>query len=152
VTEPLIYPHFSGKDEIFTMILKRGFEVYLSRLASAGAAAGSGLETIERIIDMHLAIIDEMPAVTFLIIDTCPSRLNDPGDLCTKGILEARCRLTDILTCCLEEGMASGEFVQLPVTETVRLFLAGLNGLMRQCALGLESLENMNAAVKDFIC
>jgi AcrR family transcriptional regulator len=150
VTESLIYYHFSGKEEIFTTILRRGFEVYLSRLETAGAAAGSAFETLERIVDMHLAIVDEMPAEAFLIIDTCPSRLNDPGDLCTKQILEARHRLTDLLTRCLGEGMASGEFVQLPVPETVGLFLAGLNGLIRQRALGLESFENMNGAVKDF--
>ena len=32
VTEPLIYYHFKGKDELFTSIIQTGFTEYLSRI------------------------------------------------------------------------------------------------------------------------
>jgi AcrR family transcriptional regulator len=61
VTEPLIYYHFTGKDEIYTSILTSIFEDYFSRLKELQGKTATQFEKIENLFRLHFQIIDKMP-------------------------------------------------------------------------------------------
>ena len=150
VTEPLIYYHFEGKDDLFTHIIRNGYEIYFTRLASLNQKTSTQFEKIENLFTLHFDFIKEMPDEIYLFVSTCPTKLKDAKHVCTQNIEKQRKWLTSYLRKCIKEGMASGEFKKMPVTETVTLLLAFINGIIRQRTLKMESLRGMKTAVVDF--
>jgi AcrR family transcriptional regulator len=142
-TEPLIYYHFKGKDEIFTNILRSGFELYVARIAALPSNTPSEFAKIANLIMLHLAIVDEKPDEIFLIVSTCPSRLNDPDGVCASIVKEQRRLLNEYLAACLHKGIRDGEFHDVPVEATANLIIAMLNGLLRQRSLRIERIHDM---------
>ncbi len=53
VTEPLIYYHFDGKDDLFAEILKSTFGNYCRGLDSVDNPAETQFEKLERLISIH---------------------------------------------------------------------------------------------------
>jgi len=150
VTEPLIYYHFKGKDELFTSILQSAFEKYFSRLDDLPLPTVIQFEQIENLINLHFAIIDEMPNETFLVMNTCPAKLNDPDHVCRANIDRQKEWLTEYLTHCLEEGIDRKEFIELSIAPTVELLLGVISGITRRRALKLDSNRQVRAATIDF--
>jgi AcrR family transcriptional regulator len=54
VTEPLIYYHFKGKDELFTHSLELAFKEYFSRLDELPKHTSTEFQKIAGLIDLHL--------------------------------------------------------------------------------------------------
>lgn len=150
VTEPLIYYHFKGKDDIFTRILKDCVENYFDRLQELKENKVSRFELIEELIVLHYELVEAMPNEAYLIFSTCPSRLKDPADYCAETIRKHREKVFGYLEDCLKDGIESGVFVNVPVEETAMLILALINGLVRQRALGMEQLETMRGTAIEF--
>jgi AcrR family transcriptional regulator len=150
VTEPLIYYHFKGKDDIFTRILKGCVEDYFERLETLKKSNASRFEVIEKLVVLHYDLVEAMPNEAYLIFSTCPSRLKDPSDYCAATIRKHRKQVLAYLTDCLKEGVKAGVFVKMPIEETAMLILALINGLVRQRALGMEKLETMRRTAIEF--
>ena len=150
ITEPVIYYHFTGKDELFTGIIASAFETFFAHLDDLPENTDTEFEKIENLIALHFDIVKEMPDKIYLAISTCPARLKDPDDICRKSVEEVRHRLNTYLTACLEAGMATGEFTTVPVYATVNLIVALLNGLMRQRSLRFEEVEGIKETAVEF--
>ena len=150
ITEPVIYYHFTGKDELFTGIIASTFETFFAHLDDLPENTDTEFEKIENLIALHFDIVKEMPHEIYLAVSTCPTRLKDPDDICRKSIEEVRRRLNTYLTACLEAGMATGEFHTVPVHATVNLIGAMLNGLIRQRGLKFEEVEGIKETAVDF--
>jgi len=150
VTEPLIYYHFKGKDDIFTRILNGCVDSYFLRLEELKKSQASRFEMIEKLIVLHYDLVEEMPSEAYLIFSTCPSRLKDPSDYCAETIRKHRKQVLGYLDECLKDGIRAGIFVKVPVEETASLILALISGLVRQRALGLEKLETMRRTAIEF--
>ena len=149
-TEPLLYYHFSGKDELFFTIIAATFDIYFTRLGTLDRRTRTQFEKIEDLIALHFDLVKEMPDEIYLVVSTCPARLKDAGDVCRTNIEKQRAYLNRMLTDCLETGIASGEFHPVPVVETVNLIIAMINGLLRQRGLKLEEVKGMKAAAVAF--
>ena len=149
-TEPMIYYHFKGKDDLFTQILERASQEYFSRLKRLPGDTTTQFEKIANLISLHFRFVRDMPNETFLIASTCPARLNDPASICKKIVEQQRFWLTDYLTICLEKGVRGGEFQSVSVPATVNIFIALLNGLTRQRGLGLEKVEGLREEAISF--
>lgn len=149
ITEPLIYYHFKGKDELFTHILKSTFDEYFSRLQALESDTQTEFERIENLINLHLQIVDEMPQEIRLIVSTCPAKLKDPANVCVTAIQEHRRWHISYLTRCIERGIKTEEFLKVPVNKTVNLILALINGLVRQRAYGWTEID-MRTVASDF--
>jgi hypothetical protein len=108
-----------------------------------------GIKTVS-FIEVHFQIVKDMPDEIYLLISTCPARLNDPSDICAKNIRDFRRWLMSYLTRCLAKGINSGEFAKVPVKPTANLLLAMINGLVRQRVLNLNRLKNMKKTAVDF--
>lgn len=143
ITEPVIYYHFKGKDNLFTTILSSTFDKYFSRLEDLKNNTPTEFEKIENLIGLHFQFVEELPDEIYLAVSTCPARLKDPEDVCAKNIQKQRPWLTSFLADCLERGIEGGEFNKIPVTETVGLLIAMINGLIRQRGLHVENLEGI---------
>jgi AcrR family transcriptional regulator len=150
VTEPLIYYHFKGKDELFSHILETSFKEYFSRLETLERETGTQFKRIETLLDFHFQFLEEMPDETYIGVSTCPAKLRDPEHICTKNIQRQRDRLKAYLTECLKKGIKSGEFNRVPVPETVDLLIAMINGLTRQRGLHLEEKNGMRDVTVEF--
>ena len=150
VTEPLIYYHFEGKDDLFTHIIHNGFEAYFARLESLKRETSTQFEKIENLFTLHFDFIKERPDEIYLVVSACPARLKDPNHICTQKVDRQRKWLKTYLRKCIKEGIASGEFKKMPVSDTVTLLLALINGIIRQRTLKFESGRGMKKAVVDF--
>jgi len=150
VTEPLIYYHFKGKDDLFSHILENSFKEYFAGLESLQKKSGPHFERIEALIDFHFRFVEEMPDETYMGVTICPARLKDPKHICTKMIHRQMELLNAYLKDCLEEGIKSGEFSQVPVPDTVNLLMGMMIGVLRQRGLGFEHVSGMRDVLVDF--
>jgi AcrR family transcriptional regulator len=150
VTEPLIYYHFSGKDELFTRLIENIFAKYFTRIDELERKTDTAFEQIRRLIELQFDIIDEMPDEVHLIAGACPARLNDPDGICARGIREFHRRHKSYLERCLAEGITAGDFVDLPVEETAELLVASINGIIRYQVLNPGRSEDMRQTAVEF--
>jgi AcrR family transcriptional regulator len=150
VTEPLIYYHFSGKDELFTRLIENIFAQYFARIDALEQRTGSAFEQIRRLIELQFDVIDEMPDEVHLIAGACPARLNDPDGICVRGIREFQKRHKAYLKRYLAEGIAAGDFVPLPVEATADLLVASINGIIRYQVLNPGRSEAMRQTAVEF--
>jgi AcrR family transcriptional regulator len=150
ITEPVIYYHFKGKDELFTNIITSTFETFFAHLDDLPEKTDTEFEKIENLIALHFDIVRKMPDDIYLAVSACPARLKDPDDICRKSIQEVRRRLKNYLTECLEAGMAAGEFYTVPKDATVNLIVAMLNGLIRERGLKFKEVEGIKETTVEF--
>jgi len=146
VTEPLIYYHFKGKDELFTQIIAATFSEYFSRIDDLEQNPDSSFGQIQKLIELQYDIAEEMPDEVQLIANTCPARLNDPEHICAENVKEYRRRLMTYLNHSLWEGIETGEFTPVPLEETATLILSVINGIVRHRVTN----KNMSEAAVDF--
>jgi AcrR family transcriptional regulator len=150
VTEPLIYYHFKGKDDLFTRIIESTFGQYFGRIDALEQSTDGAFEQIRKLIELQFDIIDEMADEVHLIASACPARLNDPEDICTRGIREFHKRHRAYLTRYLAEGIEAGDFALLPVEETAELLVAAINGIIRYQVLNPGRSEAMRRTAVEF--
>jgi AcrR family transcriptional regulator len=135
VTEPLIYYHFKGKEELFTHILEAAFDEYFRRLESLRRDTATQFEKIENLLEMNQRAVEDMPRRIRLIMSSCPARIKDPHHICYTRMRAIYDWLLAYLSECLEQGIASGEFVPVPVRDTAQVIMALINGMNRQRSL-----------------
>ena len=75
IKEPLIFYHFKGKEGLFTTILTAVFERLFSKLDALQEDSMGPFEKIERIIEVHFEIVEEMTHETAVAIRACPADL-----------------------------------------------------------------------------
>jgi len=149
-TEPLIYYHFKGKDDLFTRIIGATFSEYFSRIDALEKNQDSPFGQIQKLIELQYDIAEEMPDEVQLVANACPARLNDPEDICAGNVKEYRRRLLGYLTRSISEGAKSGEFQQVPVEETAILILSVINGIVRYSRMNPDPEKNLRKAAVDF--
>jgi AcrR family transcriptional regulator len=135
VTEPLIYYHFKGKEELFTHILNDAFDEYMTRLESLPADTADEFTQIENLIAASQEAVAEMPRRIRLVMSSCPARIKDADHVCSNRMRGIFDWYKNYLAGCLERGIASGEFVAVPVRETVYVLISMINGMIRQHSL-----------------
>lgn len=135
VTEPLIYYHFRGKEELFTHILSEAFDTYYARLQSLEEETETEFLKIEKLIRLNQQLVEEMPRRLRLILSACPARIKDPDHICQSKIRSIFNWHYDFLKRSLTRGMRTGEFIKVPVEETANLLICLLNGLSRRRSL-----------------
>lgn len=149
VTEPLIYYHFKGKEELFTHILKGAFDEYVGRLEALPLDTPTEFEKIENLIHVTQQAVEEMPRRTRLVMSSCPARIKDPEHVCYSRMIDIYEWHYDYLIRCLETGIASGEFCEVPINETAYVLISMINGMSRQHSLlkGRGIAQTRQAAV-----
>jgi AcrR family transcriptional regulator len=133
-TEPLLYYHFAGKDEIYTSILTSIFEDYFSRLKALQGKTDTQFEKIENLFELHFQLIAKMPDEMSLIVSNKPAKLNDHGNIYTKNTQNQRKRLNYYLSNCLKKGVQTGEFKKMPVKEITSILMMMVDGVLRKSA------------------
>lgn len=136
VTEPLLYYHFTGKEEIFTDIIRRIFEEYSEMIANLPEHTENEFEKISNLIELHLTLADTRPNDGRLIMANCPSKLKNDRHICQQIIYKQQEMLTSYLRDCLNKGNASGEFDAHPVDDIIIVILCLINGILRKKLLG----------------
>jgi AcrR family transcriptional regulator len=150
VTEPLIYYHFEGKEDLFTRILEYGISSYLSCIDGLEQDNLAPFDRLRRLIELQFDVVADMPDEMYLIVSVCPVRLSEPGDICDRGLREYRRRLTQYLSRSIEGGVTSGAFVPVPVVETALMLFAFISGIMRYAAMNPGNKENVCQTAVDF--
>ena len=135
VTEPLIYYHFKGKEELFTYILNDAFDEYVARLEAIPQDTATEFSKIENLIHATQQAVEDMPRRTRLVMSSCPARIKDPDHVCYSRMIDIYGWYETYLTHCLEKGIATGEFQKVPVAETAFILISMINGMSRQHSL-----------------
>jgi len=150
ITEPVIYYHFTGKDELFTGIISETFARYFAQLDGLPQKTRTEFEKIANLIALHLDIVEKMPDQIYLAAAACPTRLKDPDGVCRRNIETMHRRLKNYLAGCLEAGIARGEFYPVDVASTVDLLIILLEGLLRQKGLKVMKIKGIKQTAVDF--
>jgi AcrR family transcriptional regulator len=150
VTEPLLYYHFKGKDELYTSILASAFEEYFSRLKDLKKETATYFEKIENIIALQFQLVDEKPHEFYLTISTYPTRLKDPDNVYQKYTKRQKSWFKSYFSDCLKKGIASGEFAKVPVEGTVNILTLLVKEILRQQSFSAKADKKTIQAVIDF--
>ncbi|RZB36279.1 MAG: hypothetical protein SRB2_02104 [Desulfobacteraceae bacterium Eth-SRB2] len=150
ITEPVIYYHFTAKDQLFTGIISETFARYFAHLDGLPQKTRTEFEKIANLIALHLDIVEEMPDQIYLAASACPARLKDPDGVCRRNIETMHRRLKNYLTGGLEAGIAWGEFYPVNVAATVDLLIILLVGLLRQKGLKVMQIKGIKQTAMDF--
>ena len=150
ITEPLIYYHFGGKDELFTHILSMAFSLYFERFDALPENSSTELDRITNLFEMQYQIVDDLPDMMRLIVSSCPTKLNDPESVCLKNYKKAHQALFDYFSECLERGVETKEFRQTPISGTANMLVALTNGLLRQRIYKLANTDGVKEATVEF--
>ena len=70
--------------------------------------------------------------------------------MCRENVKRWRDRIKSYLTDCLTDGIKSGEFIDVPVQETVNMLIALINGLIRQQVRKMDNLTGVKDAAVAF--
>jgi AcrR family transcriptional regulator len=150
VTEPLLYYHFEGKDELYTSILASAFEEYFKRLKDLKKETATYFEKIENIIALQFQLVDEKPHEFYLTISSYPARLKDPGNVYKKNTKRLKTWFKSYFTDCLKKGIKSGEFVKVPVNETANILTLLVREILRQQSFSAKANKKTTQSVIDF--
>ena len=150
VTEPLLYYHFKGKDELYTSILASAFEEYLLRLKELKKETATSFEKIENIIALQFQLVSEKPYEFYLTISTYPTRLKDPDNVFKKNTTRLKRWLKSYLSDCLKKGIKSGEFVKVPVDATVDILMLFVKDILRQRSFSAKANKKTIQSTIDF--
>jgi len=142
-TEPLVYCHFKGKDDLFTRIINTTFSIYFSRIDELEKNPDTPFGQIQKLIELQYDIAEEMPDEVQLIASACPARLNDPEDICAGNVKEYRRRLLGYLIRNISDGVGSGVFENVPAEETAIMILSVINGIVRYKKLNGDPKNNL---------
>ena len=85
-----------------------------------------------------------------ILLRTCPARLEDPDDTCTRIYRQARSTLKALISGVLEKGIRLDEFRGVDVDATSNMLIAMLNGLMRQQIAEMDTFKGVEAATIGF--
>jgi AcrR family transcriptional regulator len=150
VTEPLLYYHFKGKDELYTSILNSVFNEYFVRLESLKVETQTWFDKIANIIALHYQLIEEKPYEFYLTITPYPTRLKDPEDVYNKNMKRQADWFKTYFSNCLRKGMKSGEFVKVPVPDTINLLVLLVKDILRQQGVSSKANKKARNAMIDF--
>jgi len=93
---------------------------------------------------------EEIPDEVQLIANACPTRLNDPEDICARNVKEYRRRLLGYLTRSISERAETGEFAKVPAEETAIMILSVINGIVRYKKMNNDPQRNLHKAAVGF--
>jgi len=139
-TEPLLYYHFTGKDEIYTSILISVHEEYFSHLKTLQGGTDTQFERIENLFKLHFQLISQNPDEMVLMVTSRPAKLNDPENVCSKNAQSRIKRLRYYLSNCLKKGIKSNEFNKLRTKETTDTLMILIDGILQQGAKAKKKL------------
>ncbi len=132
VTEPLLYYHFTGKDEIYTSILDSVFSDYFKQLEVLKKETKTIFEKIESLFLVHFILVKKMPNEMALILSPRPAKLNDPDNIYAKNTKRHKRWLKSYIGDCLKKGIDSGEFNPVQVKETTSIVIMMLNEILQK--------------------
>ncbi len=150
VTEPTVFYHYKNKSNFFNTILEDASRCYFGRLDALKLSGRTAFDSLVAVIKLHFAVVIDEPEYMRILLRTCPARLKDPNDTCTKIYRNARARLKELIRSVLENGIRSGEFRDVDIGATSNMLLAMLNGLMRQQIAGMDKLKSVEATTVAF--
>lgn len=131
VTEPLLYYHFTGKDEIYTSILDSIFTDYFKQLEVLKNETKSIFEKIENLFSLHFRLVKKMPHEMALVGSAKPAKLSDPANIYGKNNNRYKRWLKSYIDKSLKKGIDTGEFNQVPIKETTSLIIMLLSAILQ---------------------
>lgn len=150
VTEPLLYYHFQGKDELYTSILTSAYDEYFARLEDLKKDTATYFEKIENIMTLHFQLVEEKPYEFYLTISNYPTRLKDPDNVYKKNTQRQKNWYKSYFTDCLKKGIKTKEFVKVPVNETVNILTLLVRDILRQQSFAPKADKKTIQSVLNF--
>ena len=124
ITEPSVYYYYKNKTLLFSAVLELASNAYKSGIDVLKPSDQSCFSMIEALIRFHTAIIDKNYDYMRILLRTCPKRLSDENDHCTKIYRDARAKLKELIGETLKKGINTKEFNDVDVDPTSNMLIA----------------------------
>ncbi|WP_291322656.1 TetR/AcrR family transcriptional regulator [Desulfonatronospira sp.] len=132
VTEPLLYYHFKGKEDIFSKIIHDVFKEYAQAIEDLPKNTDTEFEKLANLIRFHMHIAEKRPREARLLLANCPLKLLQRNHAC-KEIMESQHEIVQgYIQQCLEAGNAKGEFDAQPVDHMAIILFSLVNEILRR--------------------
>ena len=141
-SQPVLYSHFQGKDEIVGAVALEGFADLTAAVRQAVSAGGAGRAAVTALADTYLAFAASHPAV-YDAMFSLRNRLAFADDTTPAPLSEAFTALLDVL------GEFAGEFSPEVFTEVGWAALHGIVTLTRAGRLPPEQTSQRLAILVD---
>ncbi|WP_291318606.1 TetR/AcrR family transcriptional regulator [Desulfonatronospira sp.] len=149
VTEPLLYYHFKGKDDIFSKIIHDVFNEYAQAIEDLPKNTDTEFEKIANLVRLHSQIAEEHPQSAMLFLSNCPSKLLHEHHTCRDILEKQQEMVSSYIQSCLEAGNAKKEFDVHPVEQTTLILLCLINEFMRMKTTRKKRYQpNMQATIE----
>ena len=93
VTEPAVFYYFKNKNDLFSNVLEEASKAYFDHIDAVELNAPTAFESLADLIRIHFAIVAEDPEFMRILLRTCPARLDDLENTCTKIYRQTRSKL-----------------------------------------------------------
>ncbi len=150
VTEPLLYYHFQGKEEIFTTIIQEAFQEYVRQIHSLPGNTKTEFEKIASLIRLHMHIGETDSPDFKLIMSNCPSKLVSKKHACRDIQQKQQEIVSSYIRDCLEAGNAKGEFEAQPVDHMTLILLSLINEFLYMKIMSKKQFQPDEQSVMEF--
>ncbi len=138
VTEPLLYYHFQGKEDVFSVIISNIFQEYIQEIENLPDNTETEFEKLVNLIRLHTHIAEQRPRDAKLLLANCPIKLLDKNHVCIEIMEKQHEIVQGYIRNCLEAGRAKGEFKADPVDHMAIILFSLINEILRRKTLGQD--------------
>lgn len=150
VSEGIIFYYFKNKEGILVELLNRVFGEYLEGLRRVSGEAATGMEALERVIDLHFSLVRDKARLIMLLVRDFPASLTTGASPHSQAMNAQLIQISEVFAQCLLRGREDGSMRQCPVTETTHLLRSLLNGTTRANLLGLARDQDLSGECLEF--
>lgn len=151
VTEPLIYYHFKGKQEIFNHIKKMASDDFISRFNSLEKKTSTGFERIDIFITFYFDFLLERPFNAFLCLGQHPFKFKNGNKEFLQKAEEIDTKIFKYLMTTIKKGIKTGEFNKVPITNTAYLISVMLKSFLLENYKNMKHIKKLKKATIAFI-
>ncbi len=131
LSEGNLYRHFESKHDLLVKIMHRIYDLYTEMLGEYLDKPSEPLAMIEGVFKFYADFIRKYPQEAQVLTRVCPFLLEDKDIPCKALVSEQHKMIRSTLEKAVQDGVESGQFVDLDVRDTARVLSFLLHGYLR---------------------
>ena len=150
VTDPLLYYHFQGKEEIFSIIIHDVFKEYVQEIENLPKKTETEFEKLANLIRLHMHISEKQPRKAKLLLANCPAKLLQKTHTVKEIMKKQQEIVQGYIQGCLKAGNAKKEFDAEPVDHMAIILSSMINEILRRNTLGKDNFQADEESIVSF--
>ena len=151
VAQGTVFHHFKSKENLLISICDELVKEYIIGVREAAAEPGTGWESLESVLNFNLRFKKEQYESIVVASRETWSLDREDEDL-YKHFCGLMGQIIEIISGCIERGMADGSIREVPANITALLIHILLSGITHIQTQGLLTLPDLDSEVIQFCC